>query len=260
MRRRSVWVLSVTAGVVAVAAAIAAAMGGASTTPDTATGPSPSGTPTVTPAPEQLAPPQGLVATGILTSPDGSTAGAVEVRVVGEEAEVLVTDLVSAHPSLIVTMSLVPREQDPCADGGLYDLGEYPAASAIEFNLSSETVHGDWTAFDELDLSVAGGEHEGCGLLIAARAPLDWTMDPLRPWLDDLADRGPTIGAHGAVTLDADGRRVYVVAADDLIDPVAARFGVTRDDIFYLNEDRMPNPIKAILDAGEELNLTLSAR
>jgi LysM repeat protein len=50
----------------------------------------------------------------------------------------------------------------------------------------------------------------------------------------------------------------YTVARNDLAEDVAARFGMTADDLFYLNPFRFPSD--EILRVGEELNLTVAAR
>ena len=52
----------------------------------------------------------------------------------------------------------------------------------------------------------------------------------------------------------------YVVAPDDLIDEVASRFGITRDDVFYLNPARLPSPMSETLRVGEVLNLSVERR
>lgn len=94
---------------------------------------------------------------------------------------------------------------------------------------------------------------------VVGRGAIEWTFAPLR---SDLApvDRGTTGGARGETEV-LEGRPVsYTVVGDDLIDEVAARFGITRDDLLYLNPTRMPSSMRETLDVGEVLNLSVDRR
>ena len=67
-----------------------------------------------------------------------------------------------------------------------------------------------------------------------ASAILDWKIPDMRPGLM-IEDSGKTGGANGDVTL-VDGEPVtYTITRDDLLPEIAARFGVTVDDLNYLN-------------------------
>lgn len=62
-------------------------------------------------------------------------------------------------------------------------------------------------------------------------------------------------------TESIDGRlSADTVEPNDLIDEVAARFGITVDDLFYLNNSRIPNAGQHTLSVGERLNLSLADR
>jgi LysM repeat protein len=85
-------------------------------------------------------------------------------------------------------------------------------------------------------------------------------MPYLRSWLDTVVDAGPRDGASGAV-VTRDGHPVtYPVAPNDSITAVAQRFGISVDDLFYLNESRLPVTTDRTLYLGEKLNLDIKHR
>lgn len=89
-----------------------------------------------------------------------------------------------------------------------------------------------------------------CVLSVVARAPLVWDFPDTRPEFA-IVDSGPTGGAMGELTL-ADGEpTTYTVAAGDVTEEIAARLGITADDIAWLNPFR-GNPMAI---AGEIINL-----
>lgn len=204
--------------------------------------------------------PEGIVATGTFVSPDGSTSGGIEVVVDGGDARVELLDFTTSHPRLTASASLWLREDDPCADGGGLSFGDF-APDEIEMVLPQGYLHGDWTAIDEIDLTVfAPADTTECINTIVARAPLVWTVPPLRTGLATLTDAGPRGGATGEVETAGGTPVSYRVAANDLAEEVAARFGITVDDLFYLNEQRLPAPYDPQLYVDEVLNLDLTSR
>jgi hypothetical protein len=76
-----------------------------------------------------------------------------------------------------------------------------------------------------------------CHRSILARAPFTWDMPDLRPGLV-VSDSGSTDGATGEVVKEAGTLASYTVAEGDVIEEVAARFGITVEDIGYLNPTR----------------------
>jgi hypothetical protein len=218
-----------------------------------------------TPSPEtalRRQPPQGVVATGTFQSPDGSTSGRVEVEVEGEQAFVYFYDVRSSHETVSASASLWSREQDPCSDGGSLAWGDSAPSALHRELLPTEMVSGDWTAFDEIDLTVytAMADGSNCINLIVARAPLEWTMPYVRPALESIVDAGESTLARGDAEMAGDRVVAYVVASGDTFSGVASRFGITQDDIFYLNPARLPNPRDEVLYAGERLNLDITHR
>lgn len=93
-----------------------------------------------------------------------------------------------------------------------------------------------------------------CAAVPAARAPLDWSYEPLRAGLVGV-DTGATGGARGEPKLQDDIVVGYTVAADDLVEEVAARFQLTADDVRYLNPELGPK-----LRTGETIIVNGSCR
>ena len=175
----------------------------------------------------------------------------------------MLDDIVSSHPELEVRLSFAPRGDDPCADSGTLAYPAFvPGTEPDPILLPIEG--GDWSFLDEIDLIVNSGDgpdEAGCFSRIVAQAPLEWTFPPLRPDLAALADRGLTPGAEGVVDVDDEGRAIaYTVAADDTHEAVAARFGITLDDLAYLNPMAVPSVSDDVLYTDQRINLDLENR
>jgi hypothetical protein len=123
-----------------------------------------------------------------------------------------------------------------------------------------DLTYGNPSYLDTVVLTLNAVEpRTGCFYPVVALAPLTWTMPDLRPDTR-VVDSGETGGATGVAT-DTEGRPVsYTVAPNDLLPEIAARFGITVDDLLYLNPARNPpgDPRWAHLD--EVLNLDKSSR
>lgn len=218
-------------------------------------------------APTSAAPvatlPEGLLGSGELHSADGETTGRVEISRTGDDLHFRVLDLTTPYSTVGFSVSFEPRGDDPCLDsGGLELTGDVASSGPVEATIPLAMVaHGDPTAIDDADLHAASRTPDDtCVVRSIARAAIHWDVAPLRPVLASLADSGARTGAHGTVEERSDGQRIYTVAADDTLDAVAARFGITPDDVFYLNESRRPSPQDPLLYRDEELNLSLAFR
>jgi hypothetical protein len=99
----------------------------------------------------------------------------------------------------------------------------------------------------------------GCVGQLVAYAPLRWSIGDLRPGLH-VADSGPRIGAEGQPTTAAGQPVSYTVVSGDTLGAIAARFGITIDDLFYLNPTRSPNPEIPDAITSEVLNLSKFGR
>ncbi|TFB97679.1 MULTISPECIES: LysM domain-containing protein [unclassified Cryobacterium] len=84
----------------------------------------------------------------------------------------------------------------------------------------------------------------GLGSVIATAA-LNWDLPNMTAG-PTVTDHGSAEGARGQVSLGADGTPVsYLIAPNDTENAIAARFGITAEDLEWLNPDRF----------GDRLNL-----
>lgn len=207
----------------------------------------------------------GVIGTGEFVSGDGTAIGRVEIEANGPTADFSLTDLnlggtyENVSPRLILGSSVGNR----CADGVAFAFafGDFTGTSNT-FTAPADWVSGDWTAVAQVLITTAGmpDDNDGCSNRILARATIAWAIGSPLAYLSDVADRGTASGARGDVVTESNGRRVYVVAANDQIDDVAARFGLTRDELFALNPGRIPSPRDEMLYIDEKLNLDLAFR
>ena len=98
-----------------------------------------------------------------------------------------------------------------------------------------------------------------CYVPVLSSAVLTWTLPDMRPGLV-VADTGETSGARGQVTLQDGAPLTYTVAPNDSAASVAARFGITVDDLFYLNPIRTTIIEYPMLQIGEVLNVSKEDR
>jgi hypothetical protein len=234
----------------------------------------PSPTPTAAPAPAGAQPtptatsptlePGTIVATGHLTG-DPLIAGDVEIRVArGSAFELRLVGFTSAREEpveLRISPNLV-EPGTPCTSSIMnMSYGDLPTAPDQSFRLPSDFTGGDPSFLD----SVLIAHHDfdafqnGCYVSVLSSAVLTWTLPNMRPGLV-VVDSGKTGGANGDVTL-ADGVPLtYTVAPNDVAEEVAARLGITRSDLFYLNPTRTTAVAFPMLQIGEVLNISKEHR
>lgn len=262
-RGRFAWV----APAVAVAAAVVIVAGGAIMAvglrdqPDVvgqppSTSPSPANTATPTPILK------GVIGTGQFVSDDGTASGRVEVHADGATADFVLSDLDLGGTYENVSSNLVlgSRASNRCADAG-FSFGDFTGTSTT-FTAPVDWVSGDWTAVAQVLIATHGvrAENDGCSNRILLRAVIEWTVESPLAYLADVSDEGARTGARGEVLTEPNGQRVYVVAPNDQLDDVAARFGLTREELFALNPGRLPSPRDVSLYIDEKLNLDLEFR
>lgn len=201
-----------------------------------------------------------IVATGRLVG-DDRVAGDVDVRVTGkgtfelrllgfrsaaeEDLELRVSPNVVA-PGETCTTSIMNRSY-----------GTLPAEAEQAFELP----RGDPSFLDTVIIAHHDpvAVENGCYVSVVASAILDWTIPDMRPGLV-VVDSGKTGGATGDVALLDGSPLAYTVASGDLAAEVAARFGITVSDLFYLNPIRIARVRHPLLEAGEVLNLSKAHR
>lgn len=213
--------------------------------------------------------PDGVIGTARVTGADGAEVAGIEI--VSDGTDELEVRLIGLTPQ-----PEQPREvlfaPDPLAAGqDCFDSGLRVAVGTPDrpdgwsgVLHTGDFMAGDPSFLDEVvftttpDFAAAAQPIE-CGADIVARGVIEWTFSPLRADLNAV-DSGVTGGARGDVEVSGDVPVTYVVAPDDLIDEVASRFGITRDDVFYLNPARLPSPMSETLRVGEVLNLSVERR
>ena len=219
-------------------------------------------TPTV---PTQLPLPTGTIGSGPLTSDNGTT-GTVRFSFDGALLTLSIDDLVSPTTdavAAVIAVHALPPDQT-CFDSGFrVPFGTFEGGKATNNSGDFSIFSGDPSGIDQVILVTIPEwpfpSDTTCLATVVARADIRWTFEPLRSYLHPV-DSGVTGGARG-VTESIDGRlSAYTVEPNDLIDEVAARFGITVDDIFYLNNSRIPNAGQHTLSVGERLNLSLADR
>lgn len=207
-----------------------------------------------------------VVATGTLA---GDATGTVTIRATGDggfgvridDLETELGGLLSAHLS---TKPFIPGVYCASSRAGFHAFGDFAPAPTYSFTLYG-FGHGDssWPdpAFlDDLVLTRSGEPLEDCFYAVAAVAPLHWTLPDMRPGLV-VTDAGPAGGARGPVTLSEGDPVAYAVVDDDRLPAIATRFGITLDDLLYLNPARaVPGDDPALAYIGEVLNLDIASR
>lgn len=235
---------------------------------DTAASPPASESPT----PEPLAPGT-KVATGELLARAGfDVSGSFAVVAADQPGWFeLVPDGLSGPAGADLT--LLPYALDPvdeCADSGFrFALTQLDASGGLDLDGSNPLViprdltQGDPTFFQTLVLTVfseADRDERDCLATVAGAAALVWDLPPRRPGLT-VTDGGARDGAQGEVDVDAAGApEAYTVRTGDTLSGIAERFGISPDDVLYLNPARTPAPQDPTVYAGETLNLSPASR
>jgi hypothetical protein len=114
----------------------------------------------------------------------------------------------------------------------------------------------DPTLFRTLVVVRTGAPNTTCA---SSTAPIVWRIQPFRADLTP-EDGGAVDGASGAPTLVQGRLRAYTVRMDDTLDRIADRFGLTLDELLYLNPLGVDPDHPQDLQAGTALNLDAAHR
>jgi hypothetical protein len=198
--------------------------------------------------------------------------GSVAIRVNDANIfELVVSDLVvpegDAVQFTLTADALTPGEN--CLDSdwrfglGQAEEGHDPATELVFPIGGSDGIgQGDLSFIREVVVTRTPGgaaPDKSCPIPLVSHAPLVWDTPDLRPGLA-VHDSGPATGAMGTVTIVDGEPGSYTVAQGDTIAAIATRFGISQDDLFYLNPRRSPNPEDATAFTGEVLNLSRTTR
>ncbi|TAJ49453.1 MAG: LysM domain-containing protein [Herbiconiux sp.] len=207
------------------------------------------------------------VASATFEPRSGSDASGSFTVIAGDEAgsfEIVTHDIVGPTGSELTFLPYEIDSAQSCADTGFrYSPGTLDSLGTGPLLMPPDLTRGDPTFFGSAVLTVysaADREQNDCLATVLAAAPIVWTLSPQRPDLD-VADSGAMTGATGSVAVDASGSASsYTVAAGDTLSSIAERFGISVDDLFYLNPSRVPAPQDPSAYTGEVLNLSPAER
>lgn len=222
--------------------------------------------PTPTPAPtadttladefQYLPPPGTVMGTGRLGDVDGHATGDVTVSVAPDlRFQVVITGFSTTAQGATVALSVdrfgatagaptVPARDDP--------VGVLVATSGdqvLPFDSSGRTDRGNLSYFNSVELVIDG--------TVEAAAPIAWTIPDFYPGLT-VKDSGPRPYARGTVTLYDGEPAGYAVWGNDNSQAVADRFGITQDQLFYLNPQLRRGDTMLLRDTS--LNLSVAFR
>ncbi|MCU1440012.1 MAG: hypothetical protein JWP85_1009 [Rhodoglobus sp.] len=209
-----------------------------------------------------------VVASGTFESPTGEVSGSLTIRVAETHFyELELHDFTG--PEGIVDAQLVPERMTSartCYDTGFRTSAQLagPGSQALplgDIGNIGPSGGNNPTFLDAVVIVVHTDPRDAatCYLPVAGFANLEWDFPDMRP---DIAveDHGPRVGAEGEVT-EANGRPLaYLVAPDDILGEIAERFGLTIDDLLYLNPTRVSGADDSIAYADEVLNLDKANR
>lgn len=207
-----------------------------------------------------------VVATGALNSVDRMTTGNVTITADGVgQFDYSISNLVTPVTDVVnINLTVEPFTEAAYCDGGfpVFVMGQMELSPAMTIKDAhwDELTFGNPAFLDTLLLTSNNGAtpKTGCFYPVIASATLDWTMPDLRPDLV-VVDSGETGGAMGRVA-QVDGEPAsYEVVAGDVLDEIAARFGISVLDLFYLNPGRDKGQ-QPLAFSGELFNLLKSER
>jgi hypothetical protein len=218
--------------------------------------------------------PDGIVATGTLTSWNGKTTGSLQVSARRGNFTFVLSDLATdlTGPTIFALADTAVTITQ-CGENNLWQLGLTTrqgnvVAPTMSFDLPNEAgAFGDPSFFRtflilQYPTSAADGTPaitRGCQQPIVALASIRWSMKPIYPRLA-LADHGAASGATGTA-MTKDGELFsYTTATNDAWAAIAQRFGLTSAELLYLNPIRHPEAEPAIAYAGQILNLSQANR
>lgn len=211
-------------------------------------------TPSAVPYPEA---PDGVVATGNFESSAVATSGVITITKRGDKFILKLDDFdTDFDGQMSFVLSDIPVTATMCGEGGHYQIARSLSGTTIVPALTVREVTDDPSFLTTASViqDPVGATINDCTSAFLGTATLDWTLPDLRPVLV-LEDSGSRAGAHGVITKDGD----YLTTSGDVWGEVAARFGITPDELEWLNPIR-PTRKKGVAYDDEVLNLSKSQR
>ncbi|WP_166790793.1 LysM peptidoglycan-binding domain-containing protein [Cryobacterium mannosilyticum] len=206
--------------------------------------------------------PDGVIGTAELTSPSGdnTVSGTVVVTAEGGGFEVALKNFHSDVPGGVQLFFSPWSETTTClADmhsfsfGNLSTDADQPGLSMGPMDFSGGDPSYYLTAVITANPS-GTNDPDGCVLTPWAVGTITWDVPDTRPGLLAV-DTGARFGAGGATATTDGAPSSYRAVAGDTLNDIADRFGITVDDLGFLN------PLTSRqLQAGDELNLRVALR
>lgn len=202
---------------------------------------------------------KGEIGTASFVSPNGKTTGNVRITARDGGFFVGLTNFTITEPG---TVGLTFSPWDPTTtcpvDQNAFDFGNLSAAPS-QLDLPMGPWEGDPSLFKTLVVNRiqppgSTPDMNGCVRTPLAFAPVAWTVPDTRPQLH-VHDSGSATGAEGAATTSSGVSTSYLVARGDYLNGIAGRFGISIDDIAFLNPFHTTQ-----LQPGQRLNLSKALR
>ncbi len=209
-----------------------------------------------------MRPQDGTIATAALTSPDGTTSATFTVSRQPGRTVFALSDL---HTDVAgeIDFSLSPYGPDATCPADMWNVSNGSVTPStmswtIPDGIPGSPFDPDPTYLESAVLAHTGNSSDahGCVDSVVAIGVLHWTIPGALTHLD-VIDHGSEPHARGAVTVKHGHPDVYTIASDDTVTAIVARFGITQDELYYLNPfgPQAPN-----IEAGDRINLSLADR
>jgi len=198
--------------------------------------------------------PSGVVATGDILLADGSVFGTATVSWDAGELAVDVPDLAPlfGEEQSLVALADGDVPFDTCGTENAWQVGFGDEATMR--GLPMPEAMGDPSFYRYLLVMPYWRDGGGCPEPIVGLARLEWTVPETRPWLDPV-DSGRAEAARGGVWQEDGEPRAYRTVDGDTWNAIATRFGITADDLSYLNPMRSGGSEPEMAYADQILNL-----
>jgi len=198
--------------------------------------------------------PTGKIGTASLIDGSGRPAGSAIFTQDRSDVEITLAPTASP-PGATLRISTAPVTTECPGDEYSLDFGQAadgPKTIPLPHDLMPKSDPTMWRSL-LLVAPPAPGASGTCAMSVLASSPIVWTRDPAG-LSAPIHDSGSTASARGTVGAAGSGTTTYTPAPGDTPAAVAARLGITIDDLHWLN------PVEFDLRAGMPINLDPEVR
>jgi hypothetical protein len=201
--------------------------------------------------------PAGVVGTAPVTAVGGGVLGTVEFRSNGIDIEMDPPATQLGDPAQIEwTLADSPFSPTACGSDNVWEIG-FPQNDLTAAHLTADMFpDGDPSFFTDVVVVRIDPtpNAKGCSQPILATGPITWSIPVQRPLVDP-KDHGAGTGAKGTITGTAASPKLYTTMAGDAWSRIADRFGISVDDLTWLNPNRLGGSAPGEAYAQQLLNL-----